>query len=653
MPDRKRGLILLFLIFSLLPVSARAQTAFNAVLSTPDTSLFPIIQAYLDLHDSQGQFMHGIQETQVSVLENSVSLPLTSFEKLHPGAQFVIAIDPGPAFGIRNSQAISRYDYIKTALSAWANSRQGSSIDDWSLVITGGPSISHVVDPAQWLQALSSDEVDARNATPSLDTLVRAVSLAADPSPRPGMGRAVLLIAPPVESQAVQSVANLASQAKQQGVIIHVWMVASAGAFSTAGAKALTDLAAQTGGSAFSYTGEEALPDLEAYLEPLRYIYHIQYRSQITTGGTQQLAIQVQTEDGLIETNLQNFEFQIQPPEPAFIAPPIQIQRAPPDLPEDQNSEETLPDSLVPLTYTLQVVFDFPDGRKRPLVQSALFVDGVLVDENNQPPYDQFTWDLTSYTSEDTHLIQVQITDDMGLVGKSVELPVLVSIKLPQTNPWSMVQRNLPIIASLVVLLAGAVLLLVLVMGGQLRPSTLRAARNQHHKTDPVTQPVVVDDDTSTRHRPAWVNRLQWPHRNVGPKAYAFLTPISDTDNMVIAPPIPITTGEVVLGSNPNQATLVLEDASIEGAHARLQRQPDETFRLADEGSVAGTWINYAPVSKEGAHLEHGDLIHIGRVGFRFTLRQPAQVRKPVITPLATDSQPEPTPQTPPEEVAS
>ena len=52
---------------------------------------------------------------------------------------------------------------------------------------------------------------------------------------------------------------------------------------------------------------------------------------------------------------------------------------------------------------------------------------------------------------------------------------------------------------------------------------------------------------------------------------------------------------------------------------------------MADAGSVAGVWVNYTPISQSGARLEHGDLVHIGRIGFRFTLRQPGATRKPVV----------------------
>jgi pSer/pThr/pTyr-binding forkhead associated (FHA) protein len=59
------------------------------------------------------------------------------------------------------------------------------------------------------------------------------------------------------------------------------------------------------------------------------------------------------------------------------------------------------------------------------------------------------------------------------------------------------------------------------------------------------------------------------------------------------------------------------------------------TFRLVDNGSVAGTWVNYAPVGPQGARLAHGDLIYAGRLGFRFNLREPGRQPKPVVRPYS------------------
>lgn len=658
MRTRLSSLFALLLILCLAPTItagntvAQAQDSIEVLLSVPDLNNFPQVSLYLDVRTAQGQFIHDLQGEQIQILENDTPLSASSIQELMPGAQVVVAINPGPALGVRNSKGISRYDYIKTALKDWASSRQGSTLDDWSLVITNGPEISHVADSMQWLEALEEDQTNAREATPNLDTLFRAVNLAADTTSRPGMGRAVLFISPPLEGELNQPLDNLIAQATQQSVKIYVWAISSAGEFPTAGMKNLTSLADQTGGQILLYSGEEELPNPETYVSPLRWIYQVVYQSNITTAGQHTLAVQIHsTIDGATgaftaESPVQSFGIDLQPPKPTFVSPPLQIERKLSTVgveeetgkqgsasPEPIKGKES--DALTPSEYTVQVVFAFPDERIRPVTQAALFVDGVLEDENLEPPFDQFTWKLDSYQSSGTHVLQVQATDSLGLVGSSIELPVSVVVENLAANPWLMIQQNLPLLTILLVVVAGAILLLALVLGGQLRPASLGAARKgagRQQKNDPLTQPVAIAEDASGRSQ-SWAGRLQWPQRHMAHKAHAYLSRISGGDiaEKSTAPPVPITADEITLGSNPSLATLALDDPSVEGLHARMIRQEDGTFRISDEGSIAGTWVNYSPVSREGAKLIHGDIIHIGRIGFRFTLRQPTQVRKLVI----------------------
>ena len=95
---------------------------------------------------------------------------------------------------------------------------------------------------------------------------------------------------------------------------------------------------------------------------------------------------------------------------------------------------------------------------------------------------------------------------------------------------------------------------------------------------------------------------------------------------------ISITTHIITLGSDAEQVIVPIDDPGVEPIHARLWRDEEGSFRLADENSIAGTWINYAPVSEGGSRIEHGDLIHIGRAGFRFTLSKPSEQRNPTVT---------------------
>jgi len=594
---------------------------------------FPYFETYLTVYDSQGKFIQNLKTTDIRLLEDGHSAPVTGVKELRPGVQAVIAISPGPPFAIQNSQAVSRYDSVIESLEKWGRSRIGTTIDDLSFLTTGGASTSHVSDPAEWLSTLTSSQVDAKIATPSLDTLSRAVELAADPTARPGMGSAVLFITPPFEGTLDGSLDNIASQAEQNGIKIFVWMVASPGVFSSAEADRLAELAGGTGGTFFAYSGEEDLPDPETYFAPLRNIYNLNYESKIKNNGTHQLKVQVKTESGQITSPGKNFEFEIQPPQPAVISPPIQIIRKPPSEDIGPRKADIETNNFFPGEQEINIIFDFPDGLVRPIVRSGLYVDGDLAAENIEPPFDQFIWNLEDFITNGSHTLQVEVEDSLGLTGRSAEIPVEISFDLPEANPWATVNNNIPVFSVFAILLAGAVLVLVLIMGGRLRPHLPGKKEERRRKSDPVTQPVTDDNTTSSQRFYKLASRLKWSKGPVSTQAYALLTMVSDSDDTAASTPIPIISDDLPIGSDPNQAILVLDDPSIEELHAHLRRSEDSTFRLADEDTIAGTWINYTPVSKEGTKLEHGDLIHIGRVGFRFSMRDTSRIRKPIVTP--------------------
>jgi hypothetical protein len=278
---------------------------------------------------------------------------------------------------------------------------------------------------------------------------------------------------------------------------------------------------------------------------------------------------------------------------------------------------------------------DFPDGRVRPIVRSTFYVDGAVAAENLSPPFDRFIWDLSSYVESNQHVIQVEVMDSLGLKGKTIETLVLVEVKRQATSPLAFLARHIPLIAGSVVVLSAAVLILVLILGGKIHPGSpipRRFGRKNNSVVDPLTAPVRIESEIYKKRKHNQPERLQWSQPQVAPLASAYLVRITVAAGEKTAVPIPITVNELTIGRNASLAVLVLEDPSIEALHARITRGEDGAFRIMDEGSVAGTWINYSPVSREGTALEHGDLIHIGRVGFRFNLREPQHVRKPVVT---------------------
>jgi len=272
-----------------------------------------------------------------------------------------------------------------------------------------------------------------------------------------------------------------------------------------------------------------------------------------------------------------------------------------------------------------------------------LFVDGTPVAQNTEHPFDRFEWDLSGSVESAEHVLRVEAVDNIGLVGTSIDTPISISITRQPRSLISLLTNRMPLLVGLVVFLSGLVLFLVLILGGGLRPKVFGFTRSIRIKStppirlspqqvDPLTQPTESKQDQSFPRIPGWINPLYWTQRVTTHKVNAYLTCLTEKDRQKMVAPLPMTSNEVSLGRDPQKSMLVLDDPSVDSLHARLQREGDR-YRILDEGSVAGTWVNYTPVSKEGALLEHGDLVHIGRMGFRFTLRTPGRQPKPVIIP--------------------
>ena len=97
--------------------------------------------------------------------------------------------------------------------------------------------------------------------------------------------------------------------------------------------------------------------------------------------------------------------------------------------------------------------------------------------------------------------------------------------------------------------------------------------------------------------------------------------------------PIPLAEKEMAFGTDPVQSNHVLDDPSIAPLHARLKQVEDGGFVLSDNGSVAGTWVNYDPLPREGHRLESGDVVHFGQLMYSFQYRTPPPVPQPKVTP--------------------
>jgi hypothetical protein len=598
-----------YLLFAGL-IPARAQSGAHLSLYTLQTASFPAMTVGLDVFDGAGNFVTGLTPDAVTLLEDNQLRSLNNLEELQPGVEFALALDPGPYFAYRDANAITRLDKVVQAVKEWGAAHPDSLNDDLSLVPTGGAQATHLVTTAAFSDALTAYQPNRESLVSSPETLSRALDLVSETTSQTGRKTVVLYITSIPAEGDIPALQNLTQRAVAGQIRVHVWIVAP----TDSGATALKDLAIQTGGQVVLFSGEEPLPSLEMYLAPLRHAYRMAYSSGILTSGGHTLTAQVNLNGEMITSSALPFELDVQPPNPILVSPPVQIVRTAPD------ARTTAASSFLPIRQPVSIIIEFPDGRTRPLVRTALYADGILADENTSEPFDQFTWDLSSYTDSGQHILTVEALDNLGLSKVSLGIPVLVTIVQPQLGllPW--LSRNNLWVALGGILFAGAVLIVTLILS--------RAKRHRSATTSPGSRRDLLTQSTQAG-RGKHTLRLPW--KNPAKLPGAFLVRLKDDGQPVTAPPIPIAMPEMTFGSDPIQATHILDDPSVSLLHARLKEEHGE-YILSDEKSVAGTWINYEELVAP-RRLQHGDVLHIGRISYRFMLRKPPEPRTPQVTP--------------------
>jgi len=597
-------------------IASQAQTAASLMLTSFDPAGFPAMTATFRVYDPGGNFISGLEPGSLRISEDERLRPMDSLEEVYPGVQFVVAIDPGPAFIARDTNGVTRFAKVVSALSGWAaESTPPGGEDDLSLITTTGPSLVHI--PREDFQtSLTEYGSNLREPTPSLQTLTRALDVVAEPAPQIGMQRAILLIISPVDTGTLPVLQNLTARAVEQQIRVYVWIVAPQDFFTLSGATALKDLAIQTGGQFALFSGAETLPSPEMYLQSLRPLYSLTYTSALATSGEHMFSLRVTLEDQGELTVSQPFELDVQPPNPILVSPPVQIIRQSPD--------QAIRDlaAFLPTEQGLEIIIEFPDGHPRLLQRTILYVNGEQVAVNTGPVFDTFRWDLRDYTVSGQHLLQVEVVDSLGLSRVSMGVPVMITVVKPPSGLRAFLASNNVWVVVGAVVIAGGVLAAVLI-GARVRRASRAAGRQADD--DLLTQPILAEAGEGRR-------ALPWTRH---PKpAPAYLVRLKADGQPVSAAPIPLTGSEMTFGTDPTQATHLLNDPSVSPLHARLKRLSDSEFVLNDEKSVAGTWVNYTMLTQAGTRLEHGDVIHFGQLSYRFMLRIPPERRKPRIKPL-------------------
>ncbi len=276
----------------------------------------------------------------------------------------------------------------------------------------------------------------------------------------------------------------------------------------------------------------------------------------------------------------------------------------------------TLPDLTEPVRLRLSATVSWLDGAQREVQRAQLLVNNLVAQEIPPDSLDDFTAEVAQFTFGGNTL-QLVIEDDQGLRATSPPMTLIISEGIrevpealePGGSALSLLGRWALLCVSVVVLLGAAAFLV------------MRRGRS-----------VAGLDLSGLRERLRLARR---PRRGRGaPSAVApgeagpdgddeeeeLVAPYLELVESVsrLPPIIPIQNVETRIGRSPASADVVFEnDITVSRIHASIVYSDGE-FRIFDEQSTGGTWVNEQPVPGYGAPLVTGDEIRMGTVRLIF-----------------------------------
>jgi hypothetical protein len=315
--------------------------------------------------------------------------------------------------------------------------------------------------------------------------------------------------------------------------------------------------------------------------------------------------LSVSTPDFAAASEPSVYQIELAPPQIAFIQPPQTITR--------RTDDPDTPLADIPPTFLeLPLLTTFPDGRQRPIARLQLFVNGQVHETRVAPPFDRVRWDLSTTLETQSFQLRAEATDSQGLTASTEIIPVTIEV-VPGPRGLEALR---PALAPLLVGLSLAGLGVALVLGW-VRLSEMSAM-------------------------PTWTPSAPGGVRLLRRASLGDLQPASASEAVLLplradgTPGSPLALGgaELVIGSDPALCSLLLDDPSVSGIHARLTRSAAGAYRLRDQHSSAGTWVNEMPVDETGRDLSHNDRVFFGRAAFRFRLTAPPAEARVVVRPI-------------------
>lgn len=592
-------LLLISIIFFAVPALAQDEEPTGRppverlTITGTDVSRVPSIELLMVGRDNQGNALDFSNET-VTITHNGQPVgPIQYVGDQQVGTLTVFLIDIPTGV---SAQLPAIQDAIKQYASPEFMTEQ---VDSVAVYQVGGDTAVQLLAPTGFYNSVQNlfaiPLTPETEATALFDSTVDLLNQIDSLKPDEQMVASIVLMTDGTDAISFENTQPaVIDRAAQLGVPVHTVLLNNSDLTGTPGQPFLAELAAETGGVHAQLDNPTELPIIYDRIGTFRDHARVAYQATGLSGGDATVNVSLASNSNVVA------ETAVQIPENI---PSVTL-----DIPADSRTL-TLPNIEDPTRLRFALDVSWLDGVEREVTAAQLIFNG-----DDSVPYEIPTNSLDDFVVDVLNLtygnnpVEAVIIDDQGIRANSA--PIILTVNEGSRDIPDAINGGSNILGSIgrfllylfiLLLIIGGVLLLWRkgVFANVKLPSPGSGRRKRRNPTTHIVE------DT-----------MQTPAADLPQKTIAYLEVLGSTTRM--GSPIPLSGTVIRIGRNPGMCEIAFEeDVTVSRYHANLMREGNG-YRIFDERSTSGTWVNERQVPEYGTQLLDGDEVHLGAVHLRY-----------------------------------
>ncbi len=581
-----------------------AQEGGRLWLGEPDVAAFPTVRVPLYTADSLGAPINDL--SRLSLRENGIPLDVT-VTAVPTGLDIFFVLDTNADFTVvDDNSGLTRAEKVTESIVQFAGRFMSRNGDDQVSVIVPGEDgrggrflIQNRSNPDIIAQTITAYTPEPLAETP----LNAMLNLALEQAAQNGSGRyqAILLFTDGGQLNRQLVFDDLATAAQAIDLPIFTAILgATADANELANVNRLTE---PTGGGAVHMPAPDDVTPIYLAWQGQANQTWLVYQSLQTKNGRYPITVNLGNVRARTELAL------------ALAAPEVAVQLPSAEIRRTGRANDTSLADLEPTHAAVPVVVSWPDGIPRPLTAVALLVGGpdgqtsaITEIQPDAAGRLEMDWDV-QLAREGIYQLVVQVADSLGYTAESEPVSVTILIERPDPPtptpaPTIVPETAVPPPPAIAPNRLWLALGLSLLAG--LGAILLLWRRWRQSRTLPEPDAAPAPESIAPETAPILTGLLP---------AYLEIEGIQSQ---------PLTGDNIIIGRDETIAQLALDGPGVARLHARI-RWRDGRYWLYDEGSAAGTHLNFERLGLAPRPLQDGDQIQIGRLRLHFRLGEPAE----------------------------